>query len=103
MRTDVHQHLWSEPFVEGLAARDELPFVRLERGLTVLYQAGERPYVIDRAGEEPGRRAVLVERDGLDRALLCLSSPIGVERLHRLRRRRREGRLRPRLLRQGRP
>ncbi len=54
MRTDVHQHLWSEPLVEGLAAREELPFVRLERGLTVLYQAGERPYVIDRAGEEPG-------------------------------------------------
>src|SRR4051794_6531239 len=83
MRTDVHQHLWSEPLVEGLAAREELPFVRLERGLTVLYQAGERPYVIDRAGEEPARRAALVERDGLDRALLCLSSPIGVERLPR--------------------
>jgi len=83
MRTDVHQHLWSEPLVEGLAARDELPFVRIERGLTVLYQAGERPYVIDRAGEEPARRAALVERDGLDRALLALSSPIGVERLPR--------------------
>jgi len=83
MRTDVHQHLWSEPLVEGLAARDELPFVRLERGLTVLYQAGERPCVIDRAGEEPARRAALVERDGLDRALVSLSSPIGVERLPR--------------------
>ena len=83
MRTDVHQHLWSEPLVKGLAARDELPFVRLERGLTILYQAGERPYVIDRAGEEPTRRAALVERDGLDRALLCMSSPIGVERLPR--------------------
>src|ERR1700761_4049076 len=83
MRTDVHQHLWSEPLVEELAGRDELPFVRLERGLTVLYLAGERPYVIDRAGEEPARRAALVARDGLDRALLCLSSPIGVERLAR--------------------
>src|SRR4051812_26169862 len=83
MRTDVHQHLWSEPLLEGLSAREELPFVRLERGLTVLYQAGERPYIIDRAGEEPARRAALVERDGIDRALLCLSSPIGVERLPR--------------------
>ena len=82
-KTDVHQHLWSEPLIEALAARRELPFVRLEHGLTVLYLAGERPYVIDRAGEEPGRRAELVERDGLDRALLCLSSPIGVERLCR--------------------
>jgi hypothetical protein len=83
MRTDVHQHLWSEPLVEQLAARRELPFVRLERGLTVLYLAGERPYVIDRVGEDPARRAALVERDGLDRALLCLSSPIGIERLCR--------------------
>lgn len=83
MKTDVHQHLWSEPLIEALAARRELPFVRLERGLTVLYLAGERPYVIDRLGEEPGRRAELVERDGLDRALLCLSCPIGVERLCR--------------------
>jgi hypothetical protein len=83
MRTDVHQHLWSEPLVEQLASRRELPFVRLERGLTVLYLAGERPYVIDRAGEDPARRAALVERDGLDRALLCLSSPIGIERLCR--------------------
>jgi 6-methylsalicylate decarboxylase len=83
MRTDVHQHLWSEPLVEQLAGRAELPFVRLERGLTVLYLSGERPYVIDRAAEAPARRAALVERDGLDRALLCLSSPVGIERLPR--------------------
>ncbi len=83
MRTDVHQHLWSEPLVEALARRSELPFVRFEHGLTVLYLGGERPYVIDRAGEHPARRAALVERDGLDRALVCLSSPLGVERLCR--------------------
>jgi 6-methylsalicylate decarboxylase len=83
MKTDVHQHLWSQPLVEELARRSELPFVRLERGLTVLYLAGERPYVIDRGGEDAERRAELVERDGLDRALLCLSSPIGIERLRR--------------------
>lgn len=83
MRTDVHQHLWSEPLLEHLASRSELPFVRCERGLTVLYSAGERPYVIDRTGEQPARRAELVARDGLDRALLCLSSPIGIECLCR--------------------
>ena len=83
MPTDVHQHLWSDPLIEQLATRGELPFVRLERGLTVLYLAGDRPYVIDRVSEDPDRRAELVERDGLDRALLCLSSPIGIERLPR--------------------
>jgi 6-methylsalicylate decarboxylase len=79
MRIDVHQHLWTEPLVEALAARRELPFVRLESGLTVLYLAGERPYVIDLASETPRHRAALVQRDGLDRALLCLSSPLGIE------------------------
>ncbi len=83
MRIDVHQHLWTEPLVEALAARRELPFVRMEHGLTVLYLAGERPYVIDLHSEAPAERAALVERDGLDRALLCLSSPLGVEWLPR--------------------
>jgi hypothetical protein len=83
MRTDVHQHLWSEPLVEALACRAELPFVRSERGLTVLYLAGERPYVIDLEQEQPGRRTETVERDGLDCALVCLSSPIGIESLRR--------------------
>ena len=83
MRIDVHQHLWTEPLVEALTDRHELPFVRCESGLTVLYLAGERPYVIDLASEAPARRAALVERDGLDRALVCLSSPLGVEWLPR--------------------
>lgn len=83
MRVDVHQHLWTEPLVAALADRAELPFIRREHGLTVLFLAGERPYVIDDAREAPAHRAALVARDGLDRALLCLSSPLGVECLTR--------------------
>jgi hypothetical protein len=83
MRIDVHQHLWTEPFVDALAARDELPFIRREHGLTVLFIAGERPYVIDVSGESAVRRAELLERDGLGRALICMSSPLGVECLAR--------------------
>jgi hypothetical protein len=83
IKIDVHQHLWTEPLVQALADRTELPFVRREHGLTVLYLAGERPYVIDTSGEAPARRAALVERDGLDHALLCLSSPLGIEALPR--------------------
>jgi hypothetical protein len=82
-KVDIHQHLWTEPLVSALAGRRELPFVRTDHGLTVLFLAGERPYVIDLANEEPARRAALVERDGLDRALLCLSSPLGIECLPR--------------------
>jgi hypothetical protein len=83
IKIDVHQHIWTEPLVEALAARRELPFVRREHGLTVLFMAGERPYVIDLAGEEPPRRAALALDDGLDRALVCLSSPLGIESLPR--------------------
>jgi hypothetical protein len=83
MKIDIHQHLWTEPLVQALASRDELPFVRREHGLTVLFLAGERPYVIDLPAEEPARRVELVELDGLDRALLCLSSPLGIESLPR--------------------
>ena len=82
-RIDVHQHIWTEPLVQALADREELPFVRREHGLTVLFLAGERPYVIDLGAEAPARRAALVEQDGLDRALLCLSSPLGIEALPR--------------------
>jgi hypothetical protein len=83
MKIDIHQHLWTDPLVQALAARHELPFVRHEHGLTVLHLAGERPYVIDLETEAPARRAALVARDGLDRALLCLSSPLGIESLPR--------------------
>lgn len=83
MKIDVHQHLWTEPLRKALAARSEFPFVRREHGLTVLYLADERPYVIDLSGEDPERRAELVWSDGLDRALVCLSSPLGIEWLPR--------------------
>jgi len=83
IKVDVHQHIWTEPLVEALSERQELPFVRREHGLTVLFLASERPYVIDLAAEAPAQRAALVEQDGLDRALLCLSSPLGIEALPR--------------------
>ncbi len=83
MRIDVHQHLWTEPLLDALAERDELPFVRREHGLTVLFLAGERPYVVDLAGEAGAHRAALLARDGVERALVCLSSPLGIECLER--------------------
>ncbi|HEX3692218.1 MAG TPA: amidohydrolase family protein [Solirubrobacteraceae bacterium] len=83
MLADIHQHLWSEPFVQALARRRELPFVRREHGLTVLFLAGEQPYVIGAGVEAPERRAELVREDGVDCALIALSSPLGIELLVR--------------------
>ena len=82
-RIDVHQHLWTEPLVQALERRGELPFVRHEHGLTVLFLSGERPYVIERSSETPASRAQLVRDDGLGSALVCLSSPLGIEGLAR--------------------
>jgi hypothetical protein len=83
MHVDVHQHLWTEPLLDALSRRRELPFVRSERGLTVLYLAGERPFVLDLSTESYDHRVSLAELDGLDRVLLCLSSPLGIESLPR--------------------
>jgi predicted TIM-barrel fold metal-dependent hydrolase len=83
MRIDVHQHIWTQPLLDALADRDCLPFVRREDGLTVLHSANEQPYVIDVEAESPSRRAALVRSDGIDLALVALSSPIGIEALPR--------------------
>jgi predicted TIM-barrel fold metal-dependent hydrolase len=83
MLADVHQHIWTTPLLDALAERETFPFVRREHDLTVLYAAGEQPYLIDTEAESPERRAALVHSDGVDLALIALSSPIGIETLPR--------------------
>jgi hypothetical protein len=81
VKIDIHQHVWTAPLLDALAARECLPFVRRDDGLTVLHCGGELPYVIDTATESPSRRAALLGVDGVDRAVVALSSPIGIEAL----------------------
>jgi predicted TIM-barrel fold metal-dependent hydrolase len=83
MQIDVHQHIWTEPLLDCLAARRTLPFVRRSNGLTILHSAGEQPYLVDVEAESAPRRATLIEEDNLDLALVALSSAIGVEALPR--------------------
>jgi hypothetical protein len=82
-KLDVHQHIWTDPLLEALSRRRELPFVRRQRGLTVLFLAGERPHVIDTEVETVAGRVSQLEEDGVERALVCLSSPLGIESLPR--------------------
>lgn len=82
-KVDVHQHVWTEPLLHALSSRDQLPFVRHEQELTVLYLTGERPYVVDVASESVERRRALLHLDGVDRALVCISSPLRIESLPR--------------------
>jgi hypothetical protein len=81
MRTDLHQHVWTEPLLDALAARQCAPFVRRGDGLTVLHCPGELPCVIDEAAESPAARARLLAADRLDQAVVAISSPIGIEML----------------------
>jgi len=83
MRLDVHQHVWTQPLLDALSRRRSLPFIDRTDGLTVLHSAGERPYVIDVAAEAPDDREQLLSADGLDGAIVALSSPIGIEALGR--------------------
>ncbi len=80
---DVHQHLWTTPLLDALAERDALPLVRRSDGLTTLHSLGEQPYLIDEAAETPERREALLRRDHVERALIAISSPIGIEALPR--------------------
>jgi 6-methylsalicylate decarboxylase len=83
MRVDVHQHVWTKPLLDALASRRALPFIERDRGMTVLHSAGERPYMIDVAAEAAEERKHLLAIDGLDCAIVALSSPIGIEALDR--------------------
>lgn len=82
-RIDIHQHVWTTALLDALSERRCLPFVRHDDGLTVLHSGGELPYVINTDVEAPGPRAELVDADGLDLAVVALSSPIGIEALPR--------------------
>jgi hypothetical protein len=83
MRLDVHQHIWTAPLIEAIAARSELPFVRLRGGIAELHAAGERPCAIDLSSENPSRRTRLLDDDRIELAVIALSSPIGIEALPR--------------------
>jgi hypothetical protein len=78
---DIHQHLWPEPLLRELSRRREPP--RLERRVTgwVLRLRGEPDTAVDLADHDPERRAALVGADGLERALVAPSVPLGIEAL----------------------
>ncbi|MFH8349466.1 amidohydrolase [Streptomyces sp. NPDC018045] len=77
MPADVHQHLWPAQFTDLLRTRRTPP--RLD-GWT-LHLPGEPPYAVDPADHDPAARTELARADGLDRALICLSGPLGIEHL----------------------
>jgi len=82
-RFDVHQHLWPEPFLAALERRTEPPCLRRSRDGLTLVLAGEPEAPFDPAPHDPARRRDEIRGDGVDRVLVCMSSPLGVETLPR--------------------
>jgi predicted TIM-barrel fold metal-dependent hydrolase len=79
--TDVHQHLWPEPLLAELARRRRPPrLVRDGAGWT-LRMHGERDAPFEPADHDPARRLELLDAQGVERALVAPSTPLGIEAL----------------------
>jgi hypothetical protein len=81
VQIDIHQHLWPEPLIAELARRRQPPRLRRRREGWVAVVPGEPDWPFDPADHDPTRRAELVRADGLDRAYVAPSSPLGIEAL----------------------
>jgi hypothetical protein len=79
--TDVHQHLWPEGFVAALARRRAAPAVRRDGRGWLVRVPGEPDSPFGPTTHDAGIRAAGLRASGLDRALLCMSTPLGVEAL----------------------
>lgn len=81
MQIDVHQHLWPERLLAELARRREAPRLRRRREGWVVDVPGEPEAAVELADHDPELRVDLLRADGLDRAYVALSSPLGIEAL----------------------
>jgi len=81
LQIDVHQHLWPEPLLAELARRRGAPRLRRRREGWVVEVPGEPDASVELADHDPDRRVDLLRADGLDRAYVALSSPLGIEAL----------------------
>lgn len=73
---DVHQHLWPPSFVEALSRRAAPPF--LDRG-TLHLTEGAYPAGLE--DHEPEARVALLDRAGIDVAVVSLQPTLGIESL----------------------
>ena len=76
---DIHQHLWTDEFVDRLRARTQVPYLR---GWT-LYTAAEPPYEVDPGAHDVTRRIAADHESEVGTACLSLSAPLGIEDLPR--------------------
>ncbi len=79
---DTHQHLWSDPLWDALARRTDAPYVRRHGDRWTLHLLAE-PACVMPGPEDPLGRAELLDRDGVDLAVVAPSTALGAEWLPR--------------------
>jgi predicted TIM-barrel fold metal-dependent hydrolase len=80
---DVHQHLLGEALVEALARRTKPPMLVRRRDGWTFKVAAEPDSVLTFAATDAELRREELGEDGLDRALVALSTALGIETLPR--------------------
>ena len=73
---DLHQHLWPPSFIEALSERSEPPCLVGDRLVTA-----EGAFPFSAAAHDPEARLRLLDRDGIDSAVLSLQPSLGLETL----------------------
>jgi hypothetical protein len=74
---DIHQHLWPGTMIEALRRRSTPPLLRG----WILELPGQPDQRVDPRDHDPDERAALAAADGLELALVSLSSALGIETL----------------------
>jgi predicted TIM-barrel fold metal-dependent hydrolase len=77
MRIDLHQHLWPDSLVEAMRARTEPPCLDGDT-VRVIH---EKPFHLDLEPQRVDVRIAALDRVGIDRAVVSLSTPVGIEAL----------------------
>jgi hypothetical protein len=78
---DAHQHLYPEAVLRTLEGRRAAPHARWRDGAFTVTLAGEEPITIDASVHDPAFRLERMRAAGVDRALVPLSSAVGIEPL----------------------
>src|SRR3954447_2423074 len=80
-RVDIHQHLWPERLIDELSRRDRPPFIRKAGARWKLRLDGEPEHLFDLSEHDASIRARELGGEGVDRAVISLSIPLGIEGL----------------------
>jgi hypothetical protein len=81
LAVDVHQHLWPEEVLLLLARREDAPRATWRGEVWEVELPGEPPFAVRPEEHDPIRRAAGLAGAGVDRALVSLSAPVGIESL----------------------